>query len=459
MILLLGGTSETAPVAEALARAGYRVLVSTATDIPLAIGSHPHIEHRRGRLDAGQMTALIRERGLQALVDATHPYASAVRATAVLVAEALKLPYLRFERPGSVGKGDGALIAVDHEQAALLACESGKPILLTIGSRNVLPYALAARKAGITLWARVLDHPDSHNSCRDAGIPADHVLTGRGPFSVEENRRVIANYGIGVLVTKDSGDAGGVPEKLEAAQLENCRAIVVGRPQISGGFHDVADLVQKLKGLFPQDAPWVLALDLESVLVPEIWERVACIAGVPEFALTTRDIADYDALMRQRILLCREHGLTLMRLREVVAAMEPLPGAVEFLAWAQKRALVVIVSDTFHELAAPVMARLGFPILICNGLTLDDDGFIGGYTMRDPAGKAGAVAHFQRLGMRVAAVGDSYNDLAMLQAADLAFLFQPAQRLLDAGVAFSPLWTFDELKTNLSLLCKTPVLS
>jgi len=452
MILLLGGTSETAPVAEALAKAGYRVLVSTATNIDLFIGSHPRIGHRRGRLDAEQMSGLIRERRVRAIVDATHPYASAVRATASQVAEQLGIPYLTYVRPGSVGEGIGVLIAENHEHAARLAGEMGKSILLTIGSRNVLPYAAEARSVGIALVARVLDHPDSHEACREAGISADCVLTGRGPFSVEENRSVIRKYNIGVLVTKDSGEAGGVPEKIEAARLENCAVIVVGRPEGNQtcGFENVPELVRELKSRVPLPPCGILALDLESVLVPEIWETVACVAGVPELALTTRDIPDYDALMRQRILLCREHGLSLMRLREIVAAMEPLPGAVEFLAWAKKRALVVIISDTYHELAGSLLAKIGSPLMLCNSLALDDDGFIAGHTMRDPAGKTGAVADFQRLGWRVAAVGDSFNDMAMLQAADASFLYRPAKRILDIGVAFAPLWTFDELQAALT---------
>lgn len=457
MILLLGGTSDTAPVAEALARAGYRVLVSTATEIELFVGSHPWIERRMGRMKADEMATLIRVRGIRAIVDATHPYASAVRATAAQVAEQSNIPYLNFLRPGSTGDRDGVCLAADHKEAARLACEIGRPILLTIGSRNVLPYAAEARRAEVALIARVLDHPDSHKSCREAGIPSEHVLIGRGPFSVEENRRVIRQYQIGVLVTKDSGDAGGVREKLEAARLEGIQAIVVGRPEQTGGaaFDNIVALVGELQQRVPADAEpssqIVLALDLESVLVPEIWETVARVAGVPGLNLTTRDVPDYGALMRQRISLCREHGLTLTWLREIVAAMEPLPGAREFLAWARGCAHVAIISDTFHELAGPLVDKLGSPLMICNALALDSDGFIANFTLRDAkAGKAGAVAAFQRSGSRVIAVGDSFNDLGMLQAADVAFLFRPAPRILEAGVAFQPLWTFDELQTAIS---------
>ena len=453
MILLLGGTSDCAPVAEALARSGFRVLVSSATDVALFAGAHPRIERRSGRLDAQQMAALVGERRIEAIVDATHPYAVAVRSTAEQVASKVGIPYLSYMRPGIIEGESGVSIVADHETAARLCVQIRKPILLTIGSRNVQPYAAEARRAGVDLAARVLDHPDSHKSCQDAGIPSDRVIVGRGPFSLEENRRVIQQFHAGVLVTKDSGDAGGVREKIDAARMEGCAVIVVGRPQQStatGGFQKIPDLIEKLKTLVKPRPCAVLALDLESVLVPEIWETVAQVSGVPALALTTRDIPDYSALMRERLALCRAHGLTLVRLREIVAAIDPLPGAVEFLSWAQERALVVIVSDTFHELAAPLMPKLGSPLMICHSLAFGSDGYISGYSLRDGAGKAGAISHFQQLGWNVAAVGDSFNDLEMLEAADAAFLFRPSPRILEAGVSFPSHSTFDSLQSTLT---------
>ena len=256
MILLLGGTSETAPLAEALANAGYRILVSTATDIPLAVGSHPNIAHRCGPLGEPELAALVRERQITAIVDATHPYASHVRATAQRVASSLDIPCLTHVRPSTVSEHDGARVIADHAEAARMACEAGRPILLTIGSKNVRPYAAAARRAGVTLVARVLSHADSIQACRDAGIAEDRIVTGRGPFSVEENRRLIRRFGIGVLVTKDSGEAGGVSEKLEAARLEGCRVIVVGRPPQPAGnvFDSIAGLVNALLKQVAADA-------------------------------------------------------------------------------------------------------------------------------------------------------------------------------------------------------------
>ena len=452
MILLLGGTSDCAPVAEALARAGYRVLVSSATDVDLFTGAHPRIVRRSGRLDSGQMASLVADRQVQAIVDATHPYAVAVRATAEQVAAKRGIPYLSYMRPGIIGEEQGVLVVADHEEAARLSVRAGKPVLLTIGSRHVMPYAREAKLAGIDVIARVLDHPESHRSCQEAGIPAGYVITGRGPFSTEENRLLIRQFHAGVLVTKDSGDAGGVREKIEAAKLEGCEVIVVARPAAPAPaeFHEIPILVEKLKALIMPPPCHVLALDLESVLIPEIWETVARASGVPALALTTRDIPDYCALMRQRISLCREHGLTLVRLREIVAAMDPLPGALDFLAWAQQRALVVIISDTFHELAAPIMTKLASPLLLCHSLTFGADGYISDYSLRDSEGKAGVISRFQRLGWNVAAVGDSFNDLEMLQAADAAFLFCPSSRVLEAGVDFPVFSTFDNLQSKLT---------
>jgi len=249
MILLLGGTSETAPLAEALADAGYEVLVSTATDVPLFVGDRPRISHRSGRLTEVEMTALVQERAVRAIVDATHPYATSVRATAERVAEQAKVPYLTLVRPGTAGEHVGVQQAATHQEAARLACEPGRPILLTVGSKNVAAYAQAAARSGIPLVARVLPHDDSIQLCRDAGLPNDRIVTGRGPFTADENRRLIRQFGIGVLVTKDSGEAGGVPAKLEAARAEQCLMIVVERPpQLSASaFHDMPSLLQALR--------------------------------------------------------------------------------------------------------------------------------------------------------------------------------------------------------------------
>ena len=234
MILLLGGTSDTAPIAIAFARAGRRVLVSKATDVPLAIGDHPGIECRCGPLDDDALAELIRQRAICAVVDATHPYAVAIRARAGRVAQALGIPYLSFVRPSSFDSIDPDIqFAANHVAAADLAFAHGRPVLLTVGSRNLAAYAEKASQTGVPLFVRVLDHPSSLAVCRAAGLPDDRILTGRGPYSVEVNRQQIRAFGIGVLVTKDSGQAGGVAEKLEAARAEGCKIIVVQRPDLA----------------------------------------------------------------------------------------------------------------------------------------------------------------------------------------------------------------------------------
>lgn len=232
MILLVGGTSETAPLGLALASAGWQVLVSTATDVPLDVGDHPNLSHRSGKLDEDAMARLISEKGVQIVVDASHPYASAVRATARKVCQRLGRPYLTFVRPSAVKEQDFIQFSENHEDAARLAFAFARPVLLTTGSRNLAPYAVQALRTGVTLIVRVLQHPDSLDACRKAGIPEDNIVTGRGPFSTGDNQALIQRFHIGCLVTKDSGIAGGVLEKIEAARLENCRIVVVGRPEL-----------------------------------------------------------------------------------------------------------------------------------------------------------------------------------------------------------------------------------
>lgn len=251
MILLLGGTSETAPLATALAERGFQVLVSTATDVPLDVGSHPNLSRRSGPLDLESMAALAEDVGVRVIVDASHPYASEARSNARAAAERLGIPYLTWVRSTAI-HGDHTLhVAPDHESAARIACSFGKPVLLTTGARNLLPYAREAEAGGVVLVVRVLPHESSLEACRDAGIPESYVVTGRGPFSVEENRSVIRRFDIKVIVTKDSGEAGGVPAKLEAAREEGCRVVVVGRPVDTAEmtFSDFGELVMEVTRL------------------------------------------------------------------------------------------------------------------------------------------------------------------------------------------------------------------
>jgi len=250
MILLLGGVSETRPICLQLARQGYRVLVSQATDIPLAVESHANIEWRFGPLDERGLGELIEWRAIRAVVDATHPYAVAIRAAAAQAAAEKGIPYLRYIRPKVVeATDDGILIAPDHEAAAAVAFGRNRPVLLTIGSRNLGPYVEKARETGLPLIARVLDHASSWEACRRAGIPPENIIVGRGPFSVEVNRKHIRRFGIGVMVTKDGGLAGGTREKLEAARAEGCEVVVVMRPADNepDAFFDIDSLLAAVR--------------------------------------------------------------------------------------------------------------------------------------------------------------------------------------------------------------------
>jgi phosphoserine/homoserine phosphotransferase len=172
----------------------------------------------------------------------------------------------------------------------------------------------------------------------------------------------------------------------------------------------------------PEPQQSIVTLDLEGVLVPEIWVAVAERTGVDGLLRTTRDEPDYDVLMRYRLDLLEEHGLTMSLIEEVIAGLEPLPGAVGFLAALRERTQVVILSDTFEQFAAPLMRQLGWPTILCHRLVVEDDR-ITGYRLRMPDPKRAAVEGFQRLCYRVVAAGDSYNDTTMLLAADAGFLF------------------------------------
>ena len=169
----------------------------------------------------------------------------------------------------------------------------------------------------------------------------------------------------------------------------------------------------------------IVCLDLEGVLVPEIWIAFAERTGIAEFRRTTRDEPDYDKLMNWRIALLRQHGLKLADIQGVIAGMAPLPGAREFLDELRTRYQVLILSDTFYEFADPLMRQLGRPTLLCHKLVIDGEGFVAGYHLRQPDPKRQAVRAMQALNYRVIAAGDSFNDTAMLAAADAGFFIHP----------------------------------
>jgi len=190
----------------------------------------------------------------------------------------------------------------------------------------------------------------------------------------------------------------------------------------------------------------IACLDLEGVLVPEIWINVAERTGIPELRRTTRDEPDYDVLMRGRLEILDQHKLGLPDIQEVIAAMGPLDGAGDFLEWLRSRAQVVILSDTFSEFAQPLMRQLGWPTIFCHSLAVEPGGRIGGYKLRLEDGKRKAVESLRALAFRVVAAGDSYNDTSMLGAADAGILFCPPDNVIADFPQFPVTRTYDELR-------------
>jgi phosphoserine/homoserine phosphotransferase len=190
----------------------------------------------------------------------------------------------------------------------------------------------------------------------------------------------------------------------------------------------------------------IAALDLEGVLVPEIWISVAERTGIDALRATTRDIPDYDVLMQQRLRLLDQHGLKLPDIQAVIAGLAPLDGAAEFADWLRERFQLVILSDTFYEFAAPLMRQLGWPALLCHRLESDAAGHVTGYRLRQADPKRQAVRAFQALNFRVIAAGDSYNDTSMLGAADAGILFSPPDNVVAEFPQFAVTRDYDQLR-------------
>lgn len=190
----------------------------------------------------------------------------------------------------------------------------------------------------------------------------------------------------------------------------------------------------------------VLCCDLEGVFVPEIWINVAEKTGIEELRLTTRDISDYNVLMRKRLGILEAEGLKLQDIQAVIATMEPLPGALEFLDWMRATSQVIVVSDTFVQFADPLMQKLKRPTLFCNTLKVAPDGRVVDYLLRQPDGKRKVVEGLQRMNFKVVAMGDSYNDITMLKTAERGFLFCPPANVIDEFPEFPVTTTYGELK-------------
>jgi phosphoserine / homoserine phosphotransferase len=193
----------------------------------------------------------------------------------------------------------------------------------------------------------------------------------------------------------------------------------------------------------------IACLDLEGVLIPEVWIAFAEKTGIEKLRLTTRDIPDYDELMRGRLEILDENNLTLSDIQEVIGGLTPLPGAVEFLQWLQSEFEVIILSDTFYEFAGPLMTQLGNPTLFCHSLVVDSDGKITDYQLRISDGKTKAVRALKDLNFQVIAAGDSYNDTGMLKEANAGILYCPPDNVIEEFPQFKVTRNYVEFKDAL----------
>ena len=189
----------------------------------------------------------------------------------------------------------------------------------------------------------------------------------------------------------------------------------------------------------------VVCLDLEGVLVPEIWIAFAKESGISVLSRTTRDEPDYDKLMKWRLEILREHGLTLKDIQATIAKIDPMPGAKEFLDELRSLTQAIIVSDTFTQFAQPLMKKLGMPTIFCNELVVGEDGMITDYKMRCPQSKLTTVTHLQAMGFDTIAAGDSFNDLGMIQASKAGFLFRSTEQIKKDYPQYPAFESYDDL--------------
>jgi phosphoserine/homoserine phosphotransferase len=200
--------------------------------------------------------------------------------------------------------------------------------------------------------------------------------------------------------------------------------------------------------------PTLIAMDMEGVFTPEIWIAVAEKTGIEKLRLTTRDIPDYNQLMRGRLQLLREHQLKLRDIQAVIATLDPLPGAIEFTDWLRRQAPLIILTDSFAQFVAPLQDKLGRPTIFCNTLIVDAEDNVIDYRLRQADGKKHAVAAFMGIGYRVIAAGDSYNDTNMLKQADHGILFRPSANVAAEFPQFPALREYHEVQDKISELLK-----
>jgi phosphoserine / homoserine phosphotransferase len=195
---------------------------------------------------------------------------------------------------------------------------------------------------------------------------------------------------------------------------------------------------------------YIVCSDLEGVFVPEIWINVSKHTGIDELKLTTRDISDYNVLMKRRLELLRKHGLTLNDIQKVISLLKPLPGAIGFIDWVRTIAQLIIVSDTFIEFADPLIKQMGKPTLFCHHLTVDSSHNITDYNLRQKDAKKMVVEALQSLNYKVIAIGDSYNDISMLRKAEFGILFNPPDNVLEEHGDLIVVRSYNELKETIS---------
>jgi phosphoserine/homoserine phosphotransferase len=191
---------------------------------------------------------------------------------------------------------------------------------------------------------------------------------------------------------------------------------------------------------------YIVCCDLEGILVPEVWINVARWTGIDELRLTTRDISDYNALMKRRLEILKQHGITINDIQKVISLLELMPGALDFISWLHGRAQMVVVSDTFREFADPLLEKMGWPVLFCHHLTIDKDGNITDFNLRQNDAKKKVVEALQNLNFKVIAIGDSYNDVSMLRQAEYGILYKPPQNVIDDNQDIKTVASYSQLR-------------
>lgn len=203
---------------------------------------------------------------------------------------------------------------------------------------------------------------------------------------------------------------------------------------------------------------YILCSDLEGVLVPEVWINVARWTGIDELKLTTRDISDYNALMKRRLEILKQHEITINDIQKVISLLELMPGALDFVNWLHGRVQMVVVSDTFREFADPLLEKMGWPVLFCHHLTIDKEGNITDFNLRQNEAKKRVVEALQNLNFKVIAIGDSYNDVSMLRQAQHGILYRPPQNVIDDNPDIRFVNSYSQLKNLVSEILEEDIL-